>query len=74
MTNNGEFKKQLSALRRSQTGCGISAQRKGNGPRSHMTIAAKALTISCVHECNLAAGRWPLIVSMVANVSTEQYL
>ena len=52
-----ESKAEVKELRKSQQH-GIQRQRKGNGRRSHMTLASKGLTIDGLCAANMSGARW----------------
>ena len=51
------FKKELKELRSNQV-VGIKRQRKGKGPRAHLTTDAKALTLQAIDATGMATERW----------------
>ena len=58
IAENKAFKDEIKTLRKSQGQSGIAAMRKGNKPRSHLTLAAIAMTLEGIEQGNVAACRW----------------
>ena len=57
LQQNKDFKAEITNLR-NQHGVGIQHQRKGKSPRSHMTLAAKALTLDALSAAGCSPQRW----------------
>ena len=58
LESNRSFKTEVATLRRQQAGCGIAQQRKGKGPRAHLTDNAKVLTMASITAANMGACKW----------------
>ena len=64
LVENKGFKKELKELRSSQA-LGIKRQRKGKGPRAHLTMDPKALTMQAIDATGMATERWQRLCSVI---------
>ena len=66
ISKNKGFKKEIDAVSKSQQH-GIQRQPIGNGPRAHLTPAAKSLFLDSMDAANMSPARWAALLKAIGN-------